>query len=354
MSLGHTYPYGWKSIIGGSGDAISIQGKPVQSYGQSNNDVMQYNASTGTWDYKSVSEALGGSIAGSNNQLIRYDGTTGYIKNSSVLVDDTGILSISNTTDTSSSITGALTVAGGVGIAKGLHVQQELEVVADILVGGAIYGNGEIRTTDSGQSSSAGTGSIQTLGGIGVAKSIYCAENVIIPTAPTLNTHATNKLYVDNTFASGLFPTTPVEVSLQGTHPAFVSTPPVLNFRGFKIGQMAFINIRIDSVIADSSSSGYIQNNGPTQRFPAGFTPRIGHLYYPVFINNFVNPTYPTLLGVQELSMLEITDDGDWIFSGTRAYGAATGFAQTTATFGIIAVNGQAIGFSSHYISYEI
>lgn len=83
-----TYPFGYVDRTGDAiGDASKLQGKEIQLSGQSNDDLLQYNAGTNRWEYKSVGEVLG-IVGGLNNQIILYDETTGFVKTSMVKIDD--------------------------------------------------------------------------------------------------------------------------------------------------------------------------------------------------------------------------------------------------------------------------
>lgn len=83
-----TYPFGYVDRTGESiGDASKLQGKEIQLSGQSNDDLLQYNAGTNRWEYKSVGEVLG-IVGGLDNQIILYDAGTGFVKTSMVKIDD--------------------------------------------------------------------------------------------------------------------------------------------------------------------------------------------------------------------------------------------------------------------------
>jgi len=104
----------------------------------------------------------GATIDGLSNHIILADGS-GNIR---LQIDSSGNVSISSTTDSTSSTTGALVVGGGIG------------------VGGAIISTGNINTTgvistsNTTVSTSTSTGSIVTLGGIGAAGSVYATAFV--------------------------------------------------------------------------------------------------------------------------------------------------------------------------------
>jgi hypothetical protein len=104
----------------------------------------------------------GATIDGLSNHIILADGS-GNIR---LEINSSGNVSISSTTNSTSSTTGALVVGGGIG------------------VGGAIINTGNVNTTgvistsNTTVSTSTSTGSIVTLGGIGAAGSVYATAFV--------------------------------------------------------------------------------------------------------------------------------------------------------------------------------
>ena len=79
----------------------------------------------------------------------------------------TGVLDANNTTQSSSSTTGAAKFAGGVGVAKNLYVGGGAEVTGLTTITGVLDAN---NTT---QSSSSTTGAAQFAGGMGIAKNLF-------------------------------------------------------------------------------------------------------------------------------------------------------------------------------------
>ncbi len=75
-------------------------------------------------------------------------------------ITPTGQLDASNTTNSTSTSSGALVTAGGMGIAKNTTV------------------GGQINSTDTTNSTSPTTGAIVTPGGMGIAKTIYCGGGI--------------------------------------------------------------------------------------------------------------------------------------------------------------------------------
>lgn len=90
---------------------------------------------------------------------------------------------VTNTADATSTSTGAMQIAGGTGIAKNLYVGGNSiisnnntvygngTIIGSLFVGGNINGNLKTTTTES---TSTNTGALQVLGGVGIAKSLYC------------------------------------------------------------------------------------------------------------------------------------------------------------------------------------
>jgi len=83
-----------------------------------------------------------------------------------------GILSVDDTTDTTSTITGSIHTDGGIGIAKALWVGTTSRLV------GAVTMDAILSVDDATDSTSGTTGSIHTDGGLGVAKALFVGTNV--------------------------------------------------------------------------------------------------------------------------------------------------------------------------------
>ena len=92
---------------------------------------------------------------------------------------------ISGTTDSSSTTTGALTVAGGVGIVKNVYIGQSADIAANVNIQG---------TT---QSTSPTTGSLKTAGGAGIAKNLFVGGVVDITDVTQSTSSTTGALIVD-------------------------------------------------------------------------------------------------------------------------------------------------------------
>ncbi len=138
---------------------------------------------------------LGGVLITSTGTELNYvDTTAGHAQASKALVldaskniDDINNVtmnnlsaaagSFSNTTDSSSTSTGAVVVSGGVGIAKALYVGTDASVGGSLVVENTSNLIGNVSVSSADESTSEVTGSITTAGGIGVGKSIFVAGN---------------------------------------------------------------------------------------------------------------------------------------------------------------------------------
>ena len=88
-------------------------------------------------------------------------------------LDVTGAVTLNDATASSSSTTGALIVGGGVGVALDCYVGQELHVTGNATMGGVLDVTGAMNLTDTTQSSSAITGALVVDGGVGIAKDVH-------------------------------------------------------------------------------------------------------------------------------------------------------------------------------------
>jgi hypothetical protein len=231
-----------------------------------------------------------------------------------------------STTASTSSTTGSITTNGGLGVAGNINVAGIIKSTnstsstlitngAIVAIGGAgigenINAGGVIKSTATTQSSSISTGAIVSNGGIGCAKSMTVGEYVIASSAPTLGTHLCNKTYVD---AKSAYTTGLTEATLTGSHAGFITNPLLLQFRGYKIGSMAFVNIEIYATTASHiSSSGFIVNSSSAHRFPAGFLPR-GAPTMPVILDYNYYAVSGWSSNVQ--GYFNLGADGDWAIS---------------------------------------
>jgi len=109
---------------------------------------------------------------------LTYDSANSRL--TTVNITASGSIILSDTTESTNSSTGALTVGGGIGI------------------GGNINVAGSQNTFDGNTSStSINTGTIVVTGGMGISGKVYVGDTVSTSAAPTDTDHLTNKKYVD-------------------------------------------------------------------------------------------------------------------------------------------------------------
>jgi hypothetical protein len=135
-------------------------------------------------------------------------------------LDASGILSVSTTTDSSSSITGAVTSAGGLGVAKALYVgttifENNVRIISaagsnlsktnntlDVVSNPTFSGVATIsNTTDS---TSVTTGAFIVSGGVGIGKKLFVGDSTIVGAAQKLllNSSSTDASVFLNTVAA--------------------------------------------------------------------------------------------------------------------------------------------------------
>jgi len=115
----------------------------------------------------------------------------------SVLFDPSLQLSITNDTESNSTSTGSITTLGGIGVAKNIYCGKKIqadEIYANSIEGGSIqtqsFDADDINCTGNAESTNKGTGSIVTAGGLGVAKNINCSS--LLCSDPTNSTSINN------------------------------------------------------------------------------------------------------------------------------------------------------------------
>jgi hypothetical protein len=199
---GQTYPFGWVSDISrvGVGNATSLQGRAIDATQPSNDDLLQFNSANNTWENKSVGEVL--TITGSDNQVIRYDATTGFIQNSNVIIGDTGNITGVNTLTANSDIFGGdiksrasnninIIDTAGTNTITLLH-----GATAVFRTSGTVINAFEpIVQNDLTASSGVGTGALIVAGGASVAGDLHVGDELFCSSLKV----DTNKLIIDST-----------------------------------------------------------------------------------------------------------------------------------------------------------
>ena len=153
------------------------------------NMIYEYDSSSSSWVETNVSDGYA-TFVESMDALYCFDGSS-WIKISSF----NG--TITTTTESISTTSGALIVAGGAGIAKSLFI------------------GGTINATDTTEATSTNSGSVLISGGAGIAKSLFVGSDITF----NGNLYSANFIYVDN--PTNLTITKP---SSQGTNSSAVVT----------------------------------------------------------------------------------------------------------------------------------
>lgn len=140
----------------------------------------------------------GGAIAKNLYVGASLDVNSSSLFRSSVQFSST--VSITDTTETNSLGQGALVLSGGLSVAKTAYFGTELHIIGG-LYGAAAYFDGAITITSTTQSASTTTGSIITAGGAAIAKNLYLGGNLTMTSSSALIT--TQYLTVtDNTIST--------------------------------------------------------------------------------------------------------------------------------------------------------
>lgn len=119
-----------------------------------------------------------------------YNGITGITPIAQTINGDktfTGVTTVSNTTNSTSTITGALKVAGGIGCAKdlycdGITTSLSASIGTSLTVNGNTTAVGTLVNTNTTDSSSSVTGALITSGGCGIGKKLYVGDALYLKT----------------------------------------------------------------------------------------------------------------------------------------------------------------------------
>jgi hypothetical protein len=202
---GFLYPFGWQSSVSnlGIGDCTSIQGKPVLSYGQTDNDLLQFNAATNVWEYKSVGEVIG-IVGGNDNEIMRYDTSTGFIQPSDVVIDDTGSITGANAV-TANTITANSDIFGGDIKSRASNNINIIDTTGTNLIAlkhgastvlqtssTAINTYEPIIQNDTTASSGLGTGALSVAGGASISGDVYVGDEIFGATFRSIGSNSIN------------------------------------------------------------------------------------------------------------------------------------------------------------------
>jgi hypothetical protein len=105
-----------------------------------------------------------------------------------------GIVNVSNTSQSTSTTSGAVEIAGGVGIVKDLWVGGTIHtplVLADAVTTTNLTVTGQGLFTNSTNSTSTETGALVVTGGVGIGKDLWVGGNIYGPGAGSLGTTST-------------------------------------------------------------------------------------------------------------------------------------------------------------------
>jgi hypothetical protein len=95
-------------------------------------------------------------------------------------VSVSGVTNIVNNTESTSVITGALTVSGGVGITSNLNVGNRLAVTGSANITGTLDVDGVTNFNNTTEATNTTSGALIVDGGVGIAKSLYVGANLSV------------------------------------------------------------------------------------------------------------------------------------------------------------------------------
>ena len=109
------------------------------------------------------------------------------INNSNVVSVENSKATITPTTQSTSTATGALVVSGGVGVASNLYVGGNVFVTDATTLSSTLGVTGVTTLSDVTEASSTSTGALVVSGGVGVASNLHVGGNVFVTNATTLS-----------------------------------------------------------------------------------------------------------------------------------------------------------------------
>lgn len=170
-------------INAGAGAPVLIQvaDTPIASFSTSNvtaeRKLIITNTDESTSNITGALQVAGGAGITSNLNV----GGNLFVTQASTLsgnVRVTGVTTITNSTESTSVITGALTVSGGVGVSSNVNIGNKLTVTGATYVSGALDVDNAVNLNLITDSTSTTSGALIVDGGVGIAKSLYVGANV--------------------------------------------------------------------------------------------------------------------------------------------------------------------------------
>ena len=156
----------------------------------------------GTWNATTITVPYGGTGTTSftSNQLLVGNGSSALSTSTNMTYSSNTLtlpkLISNDTTASTSSSTGAITLLGGLGINNSTNATSEsnggaLTVAGGVGIGSALYVGGQINATASTNSTSTSTGSLVVSGGVGVGSALYVGGQ-INATSPSASTSSSS------------------------------------------------------------------------------------------------------------------------------------------------------------------
>ena len=100
---------------------------------------------------------------------------------------NSGTLSVNNTTNSTSTSTGAITTTGGLAVAQDTYIGGDLNVVGTINLSGTLSANSSLTLTDTTNSTSPTTGTLVVNGGVGIGMDVFIGNNLDVIGLTTLH-----------------------------------------------------------------------------------------------------------------------------------------------------------------------
>ena len=206
----------------------------------------------------------------------------------------TGITTVTNATQASSTTTGALQVSGGVGIGGNLHVggeivAQRLTIQFTTVTTTLVETDDIIRTLNTTQATSTNSGALQVSGGAGIGGNLYVGGSIFGTINATVNTatNANNIATVAQTASANYFPvfvdannltsayelayTTSTFAINPATGNVGIGTTPIAQSFGREINFNSYLTIGQHS---SSTSVGYLGWNISSDNSPSNYRAR--------------------------------------------------------------------------------